>query len=167
MPRLVSFRLRVGRLALILLLGGGCASAAPAQDKPDGARPAGTASSATAPRPAASRAAAPSRRAGTPAVKASGATAVPELAKPLQLAYVEPELPAGFDPMGQTSATVVVTFTIQPDGTIGSPVVSSTTHRRLSRPTLSAISQWRFEPLQSAQEHTAVFRFEFDQPARP
>lgn len=50
-----------------------------------------------------------------------------------------------------TNGKVMLTFTVQPDGSVSEPLVLNTTHRKLSKPALDAVSQWRFEPIRMAR----------------
>jgi TonB family protein len=42
---------------------------------------------------------------------------------------------------------VVVSFTVQPDGTVADPTVVSYTNRKLGKPATDAVSKWVFEPV--------------------
>lgn len=46
---------------------------------------------------------------------------------------------------------VVVSFTVQPDGTVAEPTVVSYTNRKLGKPAMDAVSKWVFEPVRSAR----------------
>lgn len=42
---------------------------------------------------------------------------------------------------------VVVSFTVQPDGTVTEPTVVSYTNRKLGKPATDAVAKWLFEPV--------------------
>lgn len=42
---------------------------------------------------------------------------------------------------------VVVSFTVQPDGTVAEPTIVSYTNRKLGKPATDAVSKWVFEPV--------------------
>ena len=46
---------------------------------------------------------------------------------------------------------MVVSFTVQPDGTVAEPSVVSYTNRKLGKPAMDAVSKWVFEPVRSAR----------------
>lgn len=47
---------------------------------------------------------------------------------------------------------VIVSFTVQPDGTVAEPSVVSYTNRKLGKPAMDAVSKWVFEPVRSARQ---------------
>lgn len=55
---------------------------------------------------------------------------------------------------------ITVKFTVQPDGTVAEPSVVSFSNRGLNRPSLEAISKWKFEPIQTARTVQVEIEFE-------
>jgi len=51
-----------------------------------------------------------------------------------------------------TNARVTVAFTVDPSGKVSNVRALSSTNRKLERPTLAAVSNWRFEPIKSPRE---------------
>ncbi len=56
---------------------------------------------------------------------------------------------------------VVLSFTVQPDGSVTDPTVLSGTNRRLNKASMDAVLEWRFEPIRSAR--TTQIEFQFSQ----
>ena len=82
--------------------------------------------------------------------------------EPLVLkAQVDPEFPGGLM-RNLRKGTVQVKFTVQPDGTVGSTEVVKTTHARLNTAAMTAVKQWRFEPLHHAQLGIVELGFNLD-----
>jgi len=52
---------------------------------------------------------------------------------------------------GVATGRVMLSFTVQTDGSVAETTVVRTTNRRLSKPALDAVSQWRFEPIRTAR----------------
>ena len=80
----------------------------------------------------------------------------------LQLAdYVEPLLPDRLRRRLQGDGEVVLTFTVNTDGSVADVAVQSSSERALETVALDAVRQWRYRPIASAQAHAAqlVFRF--------
>ena len=84
---------------------------------------------------------------------------IAEAPKPLRPVYVvEPTIPR--EMRDETINTSVrLSFTVQPDGTISTPEVIAGNNRRLNKSALLAISQWRFEPIQTARATQIEFEF--------
>lgn len=72
---------------------------------------------------------------------------------------VVPRLPRGTLDALNGASKVVVAFTVNTDGTVAKPVVVSSSHRDLNRPSVLAISNWRFEPLTEPRDHRVEFTF--------
>ncbi len=84
---------------------------------------------------------------------------IAEAPKPLRPVHVvEPTIPR--EMREETFNTSVrLSFTVQPDGTISTPEVIAGNNRRLNKSALQAISQWRFEPIQTARATQIEFEF--------
>lgn len=54
---------------------------------------------------------------------------------------------------------VILSFTVQPDGSVVDAAVVKSSHRRLNRPALEAVSQWRFEPIRTARATQVEIEF--------
>jgi protein TonB len=97
-----------------------------------------------------------------PASAASAAAAptpVAEVEEELKpIAQPQPEIPREMRG-GIANGRVILSFTVQPDGTVREAEVVRTTNRRLGKSALDAVSQWRFEPIRVAQ--TAQVEIEF------
>lgn len=94
---------------------------------------------------------------------AASATAAPatvvEVEEDLKpIAQPQPEIPREMR-AGIANGRVILSFTVQPDGTVTQAEVVRTTNRRLGKSALDAVSQWRFEPIRVAQ--TAQVEIEF------
>ncbi len=84
---------------------------------------------------------------------------VAEAEKPLRPVYVvEPTIPREMRDEA-INASVRLSFTVLPNGTISAPEVVSGDNRRLNRSALQAIAQWRFEPIQTARATQIEFAF--------
>ena len=57
-----------------------------------------------------------------------------------------------------TAGRVMVRFTVEANGSVSNPEVLSSSSRQLNKPTLAAISSWRFEPIKTAR----IAQVEFD-----
>lgn len=71
----------------------------------------------------------------------------------------QPEIPRDMR-ASIANGRVVLGFTVQPDGTVIEASILRTTNRRLGKPALDAVSQWRFEPIRVAR--TAQVEIEFN-----
>ena len=49
---------------------------------------------------------------------------------------------------------VVVSFTVNPDGSVSDPAIRSSTHRPMDNAVLDAVRQWRYEPLAASRAHS-------------
>ena len=58
--------------------------------------------------------------------------------------------------------TVQVRFTVLADGSVSEPEVLSSTNARLNPAAVSAISQWRFQPIARAQTGAVELGFNLD-----
>lgn len=75
------------------------------------------------------------------------------------LAQPQPDIPRDLRNT-LSSGKVTLAFTVQPDGSVRDPSVVSSSHRRLNRPALEAVAQWKFAPIRTAQ--AAKVELEFD-----
>jgi protein TonB len=62
----------------------------------------------------------------------------------------QPEIPRELR-TSVVTGRVMLSFTVQTDGTVAETTVVRTTNRRLAKPALDAVSQWRFEPIRTAR----------------
>lgn len=86
----------------------------------------------------------------------------PELMLPLKLlSKVDPDMPRQL-PAHIRSGSVLVRFTVQPDGSVASPEVVQTTNQRMSASALEAVLQWRFAPVSQARIATVEVGFSRD-----
>lgn len=84
-----------------------------------------------------------------------------ETAQPLvPVAVVEPTIPRELR-NESINTKVRLSFTVQTDGTVGTPSVISGNNRRLNKSAVDALAQWRFEPIRS--ERTTQIEFQFTQ----
>jgi TonB family protein len=122
---------------------------------------------ATAP-PANPEAASDSQATAAATLPASAPGAGTSVTAPETVVEVEVDLKPIFQPQPEiprdmrasiANGRVVLSFTVQPDGTVREAAVVRTTNRRLGKSALDAISQWRFEPIRVAQ--TAQVEIEF------
>lgn len=138
--------------------------------KPEAKTPAESAQSATAAESAAAPAATPpgadtQQQPAAPQTVAAVVPAAPEpevtvvAAVPLRPVFVvEPIIPREMrDEVINTK--VVLSFTVQQDGSIATPAVVTGSNRRLNRSALEAIAQWRFEPIQTTRATQIEFEF--------
>jgi TonB family protein len=58
--------------------------------------------------------------------------------------------------------SVQVSFTVKPDGTVGQAQAVSSTHPKLKDTAVATVSQWRFKPLQHAQQGVVELGFNVD-----
>lgn len=94
------------------------------------------------------------------AAEAVAAEAAPEPPlKPLQ--RVEPEFPRQLL-MTLRSGMVLVRFTVQPDGSVAQAEAVQSTNKRLGPAAVSAVSQWRFEPIAKARLATVEVGFSLE-----
>lgn len=82
----------------------------------------------------------------------------PTLAPLRPIAVVEPSIPRELRNK-PINATVVLRFTVQPDGSVATPQIVTGNNRRLNRSAIDAIAQWRFEPIQTARLTQVEFEF--------
>lgn len=75
------------------------------------------------------------------------------------LSQPQPDIPREVRNMLGT-AKVAVAFTVQPDGSVQEASVISSTHRRLNRPTLEAVGQWKFAPVRTARNVRVELEFD-------
>lgn len=86
----------------------------------------------------------------------------PELMLPLKLlSKVDPDMPRQL-PANVRSGSVLVRFTVQPDGRVVAPEVVQTTNQRMSASALEAVLQWRFAPVSQARIATVEVGFSRD-----
>ncbi len=99
--------------------------------------------------------------AATPASAAPEPEVVVQAAQPLRPVFaVEPTIPR--EMRNETINTrVLMSFTVQQDGTVATPTVVTGNNRRLNKSAMAAIAQWRFEPIQT--DRMAQIEFEFRQ----
>lgn len=82
--------------------------------------------------------------------------AAPPALRPINV--VEPAIPR--EMRDETiNASVRLSFTVLQDGSVSAPTVVSGSNRKLNRSALDAISQWRFEPIQTARLTNIEFEF--------
>lgn len=62
------------------------------------------------------------------------------------ISQAQPEFPRGLR-TAISHGKVVVSFTVQPDGTVAEPTVVSYTNRKLGKPATDAVATWVFEPV--------------------
>ena len=119
-------------------------------DAPPQVPPANVASTETAqqPGPVASYPVAPATTVA-PAVTPSAAVAEANEAPDADLKIIsqaQPEFPRELR-TAISHGKVVVSFTVQPDGTVAEPTVLSYTNRKLGKPATDAVAKWVFEPV--------------------
>lgn len=87
------------------------------------------------------------------------APAVVEEEVPLHaLSQPEPDIPRSLRDSG-TGGKVMLSFTVQPDGSVADAAVVSSSNRRLNRPAIDAVSQWRFAPIRVARATQVEIEF--------
>lgn len=96
-----------------------------------------------------------------PEAPAPEPAALPELALKL-VSRVEPEIPRQLMG-GLRSGSVLVSFTVLPDGSVQQAEVKQPANRKLAAVAVKAVSQWRFEPIAKAREATVELGFELEQ----
>jgi len=116
------------------------------------------ATAVSAPDAAAVSATAPAPEPATPLAM----TPAPRLeALPLTLLRrVEPVLSPDLLDDRLNTASVVVAFTVNPDGEVVNLSVASTSDSRLNRSVLRAVKDWRYAPIETPRQHTVRFSFE-------
>jgi protein TonB len=84
--------------------------------------------------------------------------------EPLQLqSFVAPVLtPAVQATLGAGARSVKVRFTVEPDGRVSQAEAAATVPKRLAKPAVDAILQWRFTPLQQARTVDVEIAFRRD-----
>ncbi len=108
--------------------------------------------------------------ASAPAPAVTVAAAVPAAAKPPEpveevetelklISQAQPSFPRELR-REISKGKVMVKFTVQPDGSVSDASVVSFSNRGLNRPALEAISQWKFEPIQTARTVQVEIEFE-------
>ena len=114
---------------------------------------------------------------GGGAANGGGRTAMPDAAAPpalatapepepeqeplVMVAQVEPQFPRAVM-LDLRRGTVRVRFDVLPDGSVSAPTVVSTTNVRLNRAALSAVGQWKFQPVREMQEGVVELGFNLD-----
>ena len=74
--------------------------------------------------------------------------------EPLRIAaMVEPSIPRRLLDRVKGDIEVIVTFTVNTDGTVANAAVQSSTNRLVNPTVLEAVAQWRYAPLAAAREH--------------
>jgi TonB family protein len=95
-----------------------------------------------------------------PATLMSAPLAAPRELTPLQLVNrVEPVFPLDLIDERLKAANVVVGFTVNPDGEVVNPSVTSTSDSRLNRSVLRAVRAWRYAPIDTPRPHAVRFEF--------
>ena len=94
-----------------------------------------------------------------PVLPVPSAPAVPVEPELRLVSRVDPQLSRALRGSLDGPASVEVAFTVNPDGSVSKASVTSSSHVPLNRPTLAAVSAWRFEPIARAREHRALFSF--------
>jgi TonB family protein len=94
-----------------------------------------------------------------PAPREPEPAAAPEEAELKVIARVEPDIPQRVQTNMRGTAQVVVAFTVNPDGSVSNPVVTSSSNSALNRYTVTAVKAWRFEPIPMARDHMVSFTF--------
>jgi protein TonB len=75
------------------------------------------------------------------------------------LRRVEPVLSPDLLDDRLNTASVIVAFTVNPDGDVVNLSVASTSDSRLSRSVLRAVKDWRYAPIETPRQHTVRFSF--------
>jgi TonB family protein len=97
------------------------------------------------------RQAVPESMVGEPVVAMEPAAVRPE---PLRIAaMVEPSIPRRLLDRVKGDIEVIVTFTVNTDGTVANAAVQSSTNRLVNPTVLEAVAQWRYAPLAAARDH--------------
>ncbi len=95
------------------------------------------------------------------AASAAEPEVIAETEQPLvPIAVVEPSIPRELR-NESINTKVLLSFTVQTDGSVATPSVISGNNRRLNKSAMAAISQWRFEPIRS--ERVTQIEFQFTQ----
>lgn len=77
------------------------------------------------------------------------------------VAVVEPSIPREMR-NDAIDARVQLSFTVQQDGTVASPSITSGNNRRLNKAAIDAIKQWRFKPIQGERLTQIEFVFKVE-----
>jgi len=110
--------------------------------------------------------------AATPPASAPDTTAAAAAALPETVTVDEPDLKPIAQPQPEiprdlratiANGRVILSFTVQPDGTVKDAAVLRSTNRRLSKPALDAVYKWRFEPIRVARTTQVEFEFTLQQ----
>ena len=92
-----------------------------------------------------------------PAVNAVAAPPRPVVVEPpapLQLTnLVEPSVPRRLIDKVRGDVEVVVSFTVLPDGSVGSAAVQQSNQPLMNQTVLDAVAQWRYAPIAQARQH--------------
>ena len=99
---------------------------------------------------------------GPAAIEPALRVATAPLAEPTPLTLlrrVEPAFPIELIDSKLNRAKVVVAFTVNPDGEVRKPSITSTSDQRLNRSVLRAVRDWRYAPIEAAREHSVRFEF--------
>ncbi len=95
----------------------------------------------------------------TPAVDAAAA-AKPAAELALQLLdKTDPTLTADLIDARLADASVTVAFTVGTKGEVIAPQIVASTDRRLNRPVLRAVAEWRYAPVNEPRPHSVKFSF--------
>lgn len=70
------------------------------------------------------------------------------------VSLVEPVTPRHLLGRLRGEIRVDVAFTVTPDGTVSDAAVRSSSHPQMNAAVLEAVSQWRYQPIGSAREHS-------------
>jgi TonB family protein len=93
------------------------------------------------------------------------APAAPAQAEPAALPNLElieradPALTADLIDARLADASVTVSFTVGTQGEVIAPQIVASTDRRLNRPVLRAVAEWRYAPVSAPRPHTVKFSF--------
>jgi TonB family protein len=88
------------------------------------------------------------------AAPAAPRSVVAETPTPLQLTnLVEPSVPRRLVGKVRGDVEVVVSFTVRPDGSVGSPSVQQSSNAAMNQAVLDAVAQWRYAPVDQPRQH--------------
>jgi TonB family protein len=71
----------------------------------------------------------------------------------------DPALTADLIDARLADASVTVSFTVGTQGEVIAPQIVASTDRRLNRPVLRAVAEWRYAPVSAPRPHTVKFSF--------
>jgi protein TonB len=123
------------------------APASPSEPAPTVEPPIDVPSATAVPAPPPEAASAPASVAAAPAAPAVVEAEDGDL-RPIR--QPQPEIPRELR-TSVVTGRVMLSFTVQTDGSVAEATVVRTTNRRLAKPALDAVSQWRFEPIRTAR----------------